>query len=457
MEQDLRSALAKLEQAGQLLRLTHPLSWEYDLAAVLWKLAQGPTVMFENVDGYDIPVVANLLNRRDKLAYSLGISPSQVQQHVAAALRSPIPPVTVDEAPCQEIVRPGDIDLLSEFPVPAISEHDGGRYISAGVLVCRHPETGHRNLAICRLQVQGPGQLGVYMAPTHSRAAFEAHRASGTPMEVAIALGVHPAVLVASQFLTPLEEIDLAGGLFGEPLRVARCVSVDLEVPASSEIVLEGVIEPEETHEEGPFGEFAGTYARRRSNPVIKLTKVTSRARPIFQMIVGGRHPEHLVTGAIAREAGLFEAVHSVVPGTRKVLLTEGGSCRFHAVIAITKRFEGEGRLAILSAFANQDLIKHVTVVDDDIDVADPNAVEWAVATRMRAHEDLVVVPGMKSNPVDPMCQASTITKLGIDATLPVRQSGEQRVAVGVPAETMVRLDNEWEAVIGSARPRTTS
>lgn len=451
--QDLRSALARLDAAGQLLRVTRPLSWEYELAGVLWKLADGPTVVFENVEGYRTPVVGNLLNRRDKLGFALGLDAGMVQRHVAAALTAPVPPVHVDDAPCQQVVHGGELDLLAEYPVPAISERDGGRYISAGVLVSRHPESGHRNLAICRLQIHGPGRLGVYMAPTHSRAALEAHRAAGTSMPVAIALGLHPAIMVASQFLTPHEETDLAGALFGEPLQLARCTSVDLDVPAHSEIVLEGYIDPADVLDEGPFGEFPGSYAPRRPNPVIRLTAVTSRRDPMFQMIVGGRHPEHLVTGAIAREAGLFDAVRAVVPGTRQVQLTQGGSCRFHAVVSITKRFPGEGKLAMLSAFAAQDLIKHVTVVDDDIDAGDSDAVEWAVATRMRAHEDVLLVPGMKSNPVDQMSEGATITKLGIDATLPVRQPGEERVTVGVPPATMARIDEQWEAIVGGPGP----
>lgn len=453
MAQDLRSALAGIEAAGALLTVEQKLSWEYDLAGVLWKLAHGPTVVFEHVDGYGTSVVGNLLNRRDKLAFALGIDPGDVQRRVVDALRNPIAPVAVADAPCQEVVRPGDTDLLAEFPVPAISERDGGRYISAGVLISRHPESGHRNMAICRLQVLGPGRLGVYMAPTHSRAALEACRATGSSMPVAIALGLHPAIMVASQFLTPLEEADLAGGLFGEPMQQVRGTTVDLDVPAHSEIVLEGSIAPDDVAEEGPFGEFPGSYAPRRTNPVIRLSAVTSRRSPLFQMIVGGRHPEHLITGAIAREAGLFEAIRSVVPGVRQVRLTQGGSCRFHAVVAITKRFAGEGKLAMLTAFTAQDLIKHVVVVDDDIDVDDADSIEWAVATRMRAGEDVVLVPGMKSNPVDQMSRDAMITKMGIDATLPVRQPGEERTVVGVPDETLRRLDRHWDSIVGPGSP----
>lgn len=449
MFDDLRIALDRLEAAGSLRRVATSLSWEYELAAVAWRLQHGPTLLFENVAGYDVPVVANLLNTRDKLAIALGIEPGQVQARVVHALDNPIPPVVVDDAPCLEVQYDGDVDLTQILPVPAISEHDAGRYISAGVLICKDPQTGRRNMAICRMQVQGPGRIGVYMAPTHSRGFFEVHRARGTQMEVAVALGLHPAMLVASQLLTPLDETFVAGAIFGQAARLVRARTVDLEVPAGAEIVLEGRIDPVDEASEGPFGEFPGTYAPQRNNPVIRLTAVSTRERPIFQMIVGGRHPEHLVTGAIAREAGLFKAVRSVVPTVRQVKLTEGGVCRFHAVVSIEKRFPGEGRLAILSAFADQDLIKHVVVVDDDIDLDDATDVEWAVGTRMRGHEDLVVVPGMKSNPVDPMSIDRTITKVGVDATLPVGAPSAARQRVGVPAHVMANISDRWAEIVG--------
>lgn len=449
VEQDLRSALARLESAGELLRVKAPMSREYELAAVLWKQAHREAVVFENVDGYDSSVVGNLLDRRDKLAISLGVQPEQLQEHVVSALDNPVDPVIVDEAPWQEVQLPADVDLCELLPIPRISEGDSGHYISAGVLVTRHPETGRRNLAICRLEVKGPGRLGVYMAPTHSRAVLEAHRLRGESMEVAIAIGLHPAVLVASQFLTPLDESRIAGALFGGPMELTRARTVDLDVPTHAEIVLEGRIDPEEEEDEGPFGEFPGTYAPRRPNPVVRLTAVSMREKPIFQMIVGGRHPEHLVTGAIAREAGLFEAVRSVVPTVRHVRLTEGGTCRFHAVVSISKRFEGEARLAILTAFAKQDLIKYVVVVDDDIDVDDPVAVEWALATRMRADKDIVVIPGMKSNPVDPMSVDRLIAKLGVDATLPMTAAPEARQSVGVPDEVMASIEARWDSIAG--------
>jgi 2,5-furandicarboxylate decarboxylase 1 len=444
---DLREALGRLECSGELKRIYAPLSADFELAATLWKLRHGPTLLFENVSGHSAPVLGNLLNRREKLATALQIPADQLQDRAIQALHRPIAPDVVDDGPCLDVQYPLDADLTTLFPVPLISEHDGGRYISAGVLISRDPETRRLNLAICRMQVHGSRSVGIFMAPTHSRGFLEVHRRSGSTMEVAVAIGVHPAILAASQFLTPLDESHVAGGLFGAPVHMVRAKTVDVDVPAYAEIVLEGIIDPAVDQEEGPFGEFPGTYAPRRANPVIDLTSVTSRRNPIFQMIVGGRHPEHLVTGAIAREAGLLNDLRTVVPGVRAVRLTEGGTCRFHAVVSMTKRFAGEGRLALIRALTSQDLLKHVVVVDDDIDIANAGEVEWAIATRARADEDLIVIPGMKSNPVDPMAVGRTISKVGIDATSAERD--EAVTDVGVPSAVTARLEDRWGEIFG--------
>ncbi|MEU0563423.1 UbiD family decarboxylase [Dactylosporangium sp. NPDC006015] len=449
--QDLRGAFETLRRHGKAVVVAEPVGWEYEAAAVLWELAHGPAVRFDDVPGYRVPLVGNLLNTRDKLACVLGVDDERLGEVLAAALDSPVPPAVVDDAPCQEVVVTDGIDLTGLLPIPAISERDGGRYLSAGVLLCAPPGGGRQNLAIARLQVQGPDRLGVNFAPTHSWQFLQEWWARGEPMPVAVALGCHPAVAAASQLLVPFDEAHAAGALFGEPLRMVRGRTVDVLVPAEAEIVIEALLHPGDRAPEGPFGEFPGLYAPMRDNPVLRVTAVTHRRDPWLTMIVGGNHPEHLVTGAVAREATLLRAVRAVVPSTRRVVLTEAGSCRFHAVIAIEQRNPGEARLAMLAAFSTQDLIKHVTVVDDDIDPADPRQVEWAVATRMRAHEDLLVVPGMKSNPVDPMSVGRTISKLGIDATRPLGADPERSVLVDVPAGVRDQVRARWSELFPDA------
>lgn len=446
MEQSLRAALASYEAKGDLIRIGKPVDWNFEAAAYLWKYRHGPAVVFDHIEGYEVPIVGNLLNRREKLGHAFGLEEREVQPFLVEALDRPIPPEIVSDGACQEVVteRP---DICRDLPVPVISEHDGGRYISAGVFIAKHPDSGRRNVSICRIQVLGPDRIACYMAPTHLYGFLQRYRELGRKMEVAIVVGNHPAIMVASQMLVPDDELDIAGGMFREPVRLVRCKTVDLEVPAEAEIVLEGVIDPDETHMEGPFGEFPGTYSPARNNPLVRINAMTTRERPMFQMIVGSNHPEHLWTGAIAREATLFRSVRAVVPTVKGVSLTEGGVCRFHAVIAIGKRTEGEGKLAALAAMASQDLLKHITVVDDDIDYFDATEVEWAIATRMRAAKDVQVIHDVKSNPVDPMAVDRTISKLIIDATLRMdERDGAYGQRAGVPAAVLRRVMAEDDA-----------
>lgn len=444
MTQGLRDALVRLETEGLLARVPAQVDWRYEAAALLWKTQQGPALLMERVRDYpDVSLVGNMVTSRRKVAAALGILESELQPRLVAAVDRPIAPQIVSDGPCQE-VTPDTVDLLRDLPVPLISAKDGGRYISAGVVVTRDPDSGQSNICIQRICVNGPDRAAIYMAPTHNWGFLARYRELGRPMPVAICIGVHPAVQVASQMLVPMDELEVAGGILGEPLRLVQCKTVDLAVPAEAEIVIEGVIHPGETVLEGPFGEFPGTYAPVRPNPVIRIQHVTMRRQPLFQMITGGRHIEHLLSGGLAREATLFRAVRAAVPSVKAVTLPEGGVCRFHAVVAFKKRTEGEGKLAVLAAFANQDMLKHVIAVDDDIDPTDPTQVQWAMATRMRADRDVFIIPGVKSNPVDPTAENRTVAKMGIDATLQLDAPPEQRETATPPIEMLAAVERDW-------------
>lgn len=439
---NLRAALERYREAGELIEARGALSPRFEVSAALWQVAAGPAVLFA-----DPGIVGNMLNNRRKLGIALGVPPDEVQPRLVAALESPLPPWVGDgPAPCQEVVQDG----LDDLPIPTISEHDAGRYISAGVTVVRHPETGRRNVGIARYQVLGPRELAGYFAPTHTHAIRLHYQETGRPMPVAVCIGVHPAVQVASQVLAPLgfDEFGVAGALLGAPLRLVACRTQPLEVPAEAEIVIEGEVAPDDLVEEGPFGEFPGTYAPQRRNPRLRVTAVTRRRDALFQVILGGRSPEHLLTGGLAREAVLFRAVRDAVPGTLRVVMPEGGCCRFSAVLQVRPRVPGEARKAALAAFVNQDLLKHVTVVDEDIDPLDPAQIEWAVMTRARFDRDLIVVPGLKSNPVDPTCEGFTVSKLAVDATLPVGAAREP--LAGPPAEAVRTVRSRWEELFGA-------
>lgn len=440
MNQSLRGAIGRYSTKGDVLHISREVDWKFEAAAYLWKYKHGPTVIFDNVKDYKIPILGNLLNARKKFGHAFDLNETDVQPFLVEAIENPISPELVTDGPCQEVCT-FDVDLLMDLPIPFISEKDGGRYISAGIFIAKHPETGRRNVSICRIQVLGGNRAACYMAPTHLYGFLQRCSELGKKMEVAIVIGNHPAIMVASQMLVSNDELEIAGGMFKEPVRMVRCKTIDLEVPAEAEIVLEGTIVPGEVILEGPFGEFPGTYAAARQNPVVHLSAMTTRKNPMFQMIVGSNHPEHLWTGAIAREATLFKSVRAVIPTLQAVTMPEGGVCRFHAVISIKKQTEGEGKLAALAAIASQDLLKHIIVVDDDINIFDPTEVEWAMSTRMRAFQDIQILQDVKSNPVDPMSINKTISKVLIDATLRMdERDGAYNVRAGVPKDIMDRV-----------------
>ncbi|CAG7646165.1 UbiD family decarboxylase [Paenibacillus allorhizosphaerae] len=445
MEQSLRAALEAYEKQGDLLRISKEVDWNFEAAAHLWKYKHGPTVIFDKVKGYDVPIIGNLLNERRKFGHAFGLEEKQIQPYILEAIENGIQPELVETGPVQEVVTT-DVDLLRDLPIPIISEKDGGRYISAGVFIAKHPETGRRNVSICRIHVLEGNKVALHMAPTHLFSFYQRCKELGRDLEVAVLIGNHPAIMVASQMLVPNDEMEIAGGLFHEPVRMVRCKTIDLEVPAEGEIVLEGVIRHDERVMEGPFGEFPGTYSGSSMNPVLHIKAMTTRKNPLFQMIVGSNHPEHLWTGAIAREATLLRSVQAVIPTVQSVSMPEGGVCRFHAIISIKKRTEGEGKLAALAAITAQDLLKYIIVVDDDIDILNPTDVEWAMATRMRAHDDVQIIRDVKSNPIDPMAINRTVSKLIIDATLRMdEREGRYGTRAGVPEEIMKRVLGETE------------
>lgn len=413
----MRSALATFEKASALTHIKFPVSTEFETAAVLWILGEGKTAVFDSVIGHEGSVVGNVLNNRAKLALACGIPVEELQQYALNAYHAPHSPVQVQDAPCQEIVATADFDLGEMFPIPRISEFDDGRYITAGLILTKDPERGRTNVAIARMQLKGPNRLGCFLAPTDTYRYLAMHRERGTKAEVAVAIGNHPVLLAASQMPPPDDELEFAGGLFGSGVEMASCVSVDLQVPAHAEIVLEGVIDPQVGEPEGPFGEFGGHYNASESSPVIEVEAVTTRRDPIFQMIVGGTHPEHSVTGVVAREIRLLEALRQTGLNPAAVTFPVGGTGRFQAIVALRNAGPGDGVAAILTAFNFSIMLRQVIVVDDDVDVFQRDQVDWAFASRMDPSRDLLVVEGSKAHPRDPAVLHGTVSMVGFDAT----------------------------------------
>ncbi|MEA2689521.1 MAG: 2,5-furandicarboxylate decarboxylase 1, partial [Candidatus Eremiobacteraeota bacterium] len=445
----LRTWLDDLQAAGKLDVVDKTVDLRYELAAIAKRL-DGRAVVFTSVAGHAMPVVSGIVSTRAMIAGACGCDERELVRRFAAAVAQPLATAAAarEDAPCKQNVVRGDIDLMRLLPLPVHHEHDAGKYVTAGLFIVRDPVTRKQNVSIHRLQLTGPNRFGALILPRHTHHLQAAAERRGEPLECAIVIGVDPATLLASQASTPfgVDELEIAGALRGEPVRVVRCETVDIDVPAFAEIVLEGSILPGVREPEGPFGEFPKYYGPRSDKEVVEVRAITHRDDPLFYTIVPAGM-EHLLLGAVPREASLLETVRQTVPTVRDVRMSVGGTCRYHAVVQIDKREEGQGKNAILAAFANSFDIKHVTVVDPDVDISDPNEVEWALATRFQADRDLVVVTGAQGSKLDPSTDDGLGAKTGFDCTIPLGADPFRYLRVRIPGEENVN-------VAALARPR---
>lgn len=453
----LREWLDRLASDGRLSMVRPGVGLKHEAAAIANRLDGRSATFFPNPDGHSGTVVSGLVSSRAWMAEAFGVSEDRLIAHYQQSAAEPRPWREQKSGPAQDVVHREDVDVLKLFPVPTLNEHDSGPYISAGLMISRDPETGAQNVAILRCQVSGPDRIGVLVLPRHTDNFFRKAEAAGKGLEVALVIGVDPACLLASQAIVPLghDELEIAGALSGAPLDVVKCVSNSVRVPAEAEIVIEGRLLPTVREPEGPFGEFPQYYGERADRHVMQVDAVTHRANPIFHMIVGGGL-EHLLLGAIPREATILATLQRSFPGVEDVHLSLGGVGRYHLYVKLRKTQDGEGKNVLLGAFAAHYDIKHAVVVDSDVDIHDPMEVEWAVATRFQADRDLVIVPHAQGSKLDPSTDKGVGAKMGLDATIPLDAPEMKFKRIRVPGEDEVDIDSvitvgaAWREVHGN-------
>ena len=439
--QSMRAFLATLERAGELLTVSEPVACEFGIGACLAEADNGPALYFAQPEGPSksgMPLVGNLLNSLPRFAAGLATSIENLQARLVAAIESPQPHREISSAPCQEVVV-NQPTLAEELPIPRFFEAEQGAYITAGVIVARDRKTGQTNLSIARLMPIGGDRAFVGIAPNHHLAILSrATRARGEALDVAVCIGNHPAVMVASCLYLGLgdDELPIAGALLGEPLEVARTARGDLMVPAHCECVLEGTLDAGEPFMEGPVSEFHGMYENYGAGVVATFTRLTRRRDAIFQVILPGYHAEHCLLGGVAIAAGLFRAIRPAVASVREVAVGMGGAGRLNAVVSLSAPRPGEARKAMFAVWAAVNLIKQVVVVDDDIDPWDSIEVEWAIATRAKPERDFIIIPGVRADRSEPLEKDGVVTKLGIEA---VRRPGDREWTLARPPEPMRR------------------
>jgi 2,5-furandicarboxylate decarboxylase 1 len=440
-DMDLRDWLDCLERSDRLAIAKPGTDLRFELAGIANRLDGVKATLFPKPGGHSLPVISGLISDRAWMAEALGVSEAELVHAFQDAVANPIASRLVDNAPCQEVVH-DDPDLGELLPIPTHNELDSGPYITAGLAITRNPATGIQNVSIHRLQLSGPKELGALLLPRHTLAFFEPLERKGESLDIAIVVGTSPATLLASQAIVPinLDELEIAGALGGAALEVAKCLDSDIHVPAAAEIVIEGKIVPGERALEGPFGEFPQYYGARAERHVIRVGKVTHRKNPIYHTIVGGGL-EHLLLGAIPREATILTTLQRSFSCVTNVHLSKGGTCRYHLVVQVRKPNPGEVKNVIMGALGAHYDIKRVVVVDEDVDIFDPVKVEWAIATRFQAHRDLVVVHDAQGSKLDPSTDNGISSKTGFDATIPPEASEFKFTTIRVPGEAEIDLD----------------
>lgn len=429
---DLRSAIELLARTeNQLLSTDVSVDPFGELAGVYAKIGagtpvkpptqEGPAMIFNNVKGYDIPVITGVMASRKRMGLLLGVEPDRLGRHVLDSLQSPINSVTLDipNPPCQEVVHKEGFDICKLLPVPTNTPEDAGAYYNLGLIRAEDPETGEANVTIHRMCAQGPDTLSVFFVPGRHIDIFrQKAEKMGKALPVSINIGLDPAVYLGSCFeppTTPLgfDELGVAGALRKRPVELVPCLTVDAKAIAHAEIVIEGeilpnvrVAEDQHTGSGNAMPEFPGYMGKAVPQlPVIKIKAITHRVKPIFQTLVGPAL-EHCMLAGIPTEASILKMTEAAMPGkVLNVYSHPAGSGKYMAIIQFQKTVEfdeGKQRQAALCAFTAFPELKQVVLVDDDVDPFNSDDVLWAMTTRYQGDVDTVFIPGVRCHPLDP-------------------------------------------------------
>ncbi len=434
MAKDLRSYLKELSEKApdQLRRVSREVSHEWEPIAVITKMDREgiyPAVLFEHVKGFEFPVIANILSTRRKFAIALDTTEDRIAEEIGEREVRQVPPTLVESGPVKDVIYTGEEVDLNHLPILLHHEHNDAPYITMGVMVCKDPETGMSNLGIYRHKKVSRNKLGVYyswgkrLQYIHRKAEMR-----NESLECAIVLGMHPAFYVASQTQVARKngtnEYEVAGGLLGESLELVKCETVDLEVPAYAEIVIEGKMLPHVRQTEGPFGEYHRYYGQIVEAPEIEVTAITHRKDAIYHDV--GQYIEHVTATLIPNEGHMLRELRKILPTVKALHLPLSGVL-YHAYIQMEKITEGDAKNVLMAALTRSPYIKGAFAFDTDVDIFDESDVLWALSTRVVPDRDIFLVPGARGNRLDPMAYSITrlerdgmVTKMGVDATVPV-------------------------------------
>jgi UbiD family decarboxylase len=453
---DLREFLKVLEEEHELQKIKAEVDPKHELGAICKihnERPNSPALLFENVKGQKIPVVGQLLASDRRVALALGLSQENVFNETVQRANNPIAPKLVSKGASQDIVLEGaDVDL-TKLPLCTNNPRDGGPYITAGHVIIKDAEYG-MNLSIYRMMLVSKNEVTLRFTPGHDGYDFmkNAEKRGQKKFEVAVCIGVPPAVYVASQFEPRIGvyELDIAGGLVGEPVEVVKCRTIDLEVPALAEIVLEGELTiPAKTGDEGPFGEFCGyTTAQVPNERIMTVKAVTHRKNPVYHNIWLGKPPhEHLYVDALTYAVAAYQELKPAYPALKKAYAPPWG-VSIVLLLQLEKRLMRPGivdNILAASLYTRSGKWKHVFVLDEDIVLEDPNEVLWALTTRFQPATDMFIIPRGITSSLEPSATVDGLTsKLMLDLTIKKNFRGDVAEPTASMRESVLKRWKEY-------------
>lgn len=439
MGHGIRDFIEYLRENRELLTLSTPLDPKFEISTVLSEVGkkEAPAILFDKVKGHKLPVVGNLLGTKKRLSMALGLDEERLLDEALRNSEKRLPPIPISDPIQRVVITKKKIDLLKLLPILTHYSKDSGPYITAGITSAKDPRNGSFGRGLHRMEVRGKDQLGISLLNPPLFDIYAQYKKENRKMEVATVIGTDPVILVAAILKVPegIDKLSLAGGLKGKPIPMVRAKTVDIEIPANAEIVIEGVVDPQGKEEDGVLGESSGYYVTFPKSPTIHVTAITYRRDAYFQAIIPwSLEVDNLLF--LIHGMDFIPKMKKDVPSLQKIHLIPKtfGS---HAIMSIDTDNRGEIRRALAGALSFSN-IKKAVVVDVDVDPEDAQEVEWAMATRFQGDRDLIVVPDLRGQPIDPSSKEGFLTtKIGMDATRPKKEGFEK---VDVPFEVKQRL-----------------
>jgi UbiD family decarboxylase len=422
-----------------------PIGWDQHVTALALGLAaegRAPILHCPQVESLDVPVVTNVFASRTRVASLLDTDLAGLHATFQRAAANRLPVRVVDDGPVLDERRDDDEVDLGALPMLRHFEQDRARYWTSAVVLADDPDTGIGNASYHRSMVSSRDELATSL---HSRGHLWRYLQNaairGEALPVAVVVGGHPLFLLAcsARVSIDIDEREIAGGLFGAPLEVVRTPRFGIAVPASSDLVLEGTIDPADAADEGPFGEFSGYASARSTNNVIRVSTVLRRRGGMLLDVVSGSSSDHLNLGRIPREAELAHALRERFPDVTALDYPASGT-HFHCYVSLRQRLPGQARQVLLALLGLDPYVKLAVAVDYDVDVRRESEVLWAVATRFQADRDLVVVDGLPGSLLDPSAEGGLTARMAIDATAPPGFSAERASLSSAAVETARRI-----------------